>query len=46
MQAKAIGQIKSLTELRKTVRNSFELKEYQPQNTQLWDQHYEKIKSR
>ena len=46
MQAKAIGQIKSLTELRKTVRNSFELKEYQPQNTQLWDQQYEKIKSR
>ena len=46
MQAKATGQIKSLAELREIVRNSFELKEYLPQNTQLWDQQYEKIKSR
>ena len=46
MQAKAAGQIKSLGELREVVRNSFELKEYQPRDSKLWDGHYEKIKSR
>jgi len=45
MQAKATGQIKSLTEARKIVRNSFELKEYQPQDTALWQEQYKKIKS-
>jgi sugar (pentulose or hexulose) kinase len=44
MQAKTTGQIKSLSQLRKIVRNSFELKEYQPQETKLWDEQYEKIK--
>ena len=43
MQAKATGQIKSLAEFREIVRNSFELKEYQPQNSRLWNQQYEKI---
>ncbi len=45
MQAKATGQIKSLAELREIVRNSFELKEYQPKETQLWDKQYEKLES-
>ena len=45
MQAKATGQIKSLAEFRQIVRNSFELKEYQPQNSGLWNQQYEKIRS-
>lgn len=45
MQAKAKGQIKSLAELRKIVRNSFELKEYQPRDSKLWEQQYEKIRS-
>jgi sugar (pentulose or hexulose) kinase len=45
MQAKAIGQIKSLVELREIVRNSFELKEYQPQDTKLWDKQYERIEN-
>jgi len=40
IQAKAAGQIKTLTELRKIVRNSFELKEYQPQEASLWDEQY------
>ncbi len=40
MQAKATGQIKNLTEARKIVRNSFELKEYQPQNASLWQEQY------
>ena len=42
IQAKAAGQIKTLAELRKIVRNSFELKEYQPQEASLWDEQYRK----
>jgi rhamnulokinase len=46
MQARAVGQIKSLAELREIVRNSFELKEYEPKDSELWDKQYERIKSR
>jgi sugar (pentulose or hexulose) kinase len=46
MQARATGQIQSLKKLREIVRNSFELKEYQPKDSKLWDEHYEKTKSR
>jgi rhamnulokinase len=42
MQAKATGQVKTLAELREIVRNSFELKEYQPQETTLWEEEYKK----
>jgi len=44
MQAKAAGQIKSLAEIREIVRNSFELKQYQPQETALWEDRYKKVK--
>jgi rhamnulokinase len=44
MQAKAAGQIKTLDQARKIVRNSFELKEYQPQNVSVWQEQYEKRK--
>ncbi len=44
MQAKAAGQVKSLKEIREIVRNSFELKEYLPQDTKLWQEQYKKIK--
>ena len=44
MQAKATGQIKTLAEARRILRNSFELKEYQPQQTALWQEQYEKSK--
>ncbi len=40
MQAKATGQIKTLSEARKIVRNSFEVKEYQPQDAQVWEEQY------
>jgi sugar (pentulose or hexulose) kinase len=40
IQAKAAGQIKTLAELRKIVHNSFELKEYQPQEASLWEEQY------
>jgi len=43
MQARATGQIKTLGELRKIVRNSFELKEYQPQEASLWEEQYKSI---
>jgi rhamnulokinase len=40
MQAKATGQLKSIDEARQVVRNSFEMKEYQPQNAARWEQQY------
>jgi rhamnulokinase len=43
IQAKAAGQIKTLAELRNIVRNSFELKEYQPQEISLWEEQYKKV---
>ncbi len=45
MQAKATGQIKSLAEAREIVRNSFKLKEHQPQKVSLWEKEYKKVKS-
>jgi sugar (pentulose or hexulose) kinase len=42
MQAKATGQIETLAEAREIVRNSFELKEYEPEETSLWDEQYKK----
>jgi rhamnulokinase len=44
MQAKATGQIRTLAEAREILRNSFELKEYEPQQTSLWQEQYEKSK--
>ncbi len=44
MQAIATGQIKTLAEARQIVRNTFELKEYQPNETSLWQEQYEKCK--
>ena len=46
MQAKASGQIKTLAEVRQIVRNSFELKEYQPKKTSLWEKQYRKIENK
>ncbi|MHC4620790.1 MAG: rhamnulokinase [Planctomycetota bacterium] len=43
MQAKATGQIESLAQARAIVCNSFELKEYQPQDISLWDEKYKQI---
>jgi rhamnulokinase len=43
IQAKAAGQIKTLAELRNIVRNSFELKEYLPQEASLWEEQYKKV---
>jgi rhamnulokinase len=45
MQAKATGQIKSLSEARGIVRNSFELTEYEPADVLLWDEHYKRARA-
>jgi len=42
MQAIATGQVESLEAARRIVRNSFELKEYEPCETALWQEQYEK----
>jgi sugar (pentulose or hexulose) kinase len=44
MQARATGQIGTLAEAREIVRNSFELREYEPQETTLWDEQYRESK--
>jgi len=43
MQARATGQIKSLAQAREIVSNSFDLKEYQPQDASLWQEQYKKV---
>ncbi len=44
-QAVATGQINSLAAARKIIRHSFDLKEYHPENQQLWNEQFGKIKS-
>ena len=43
MQAKATGQIRNLADAREILRSSFELKEYQPQQTAVWEEQYRSI---
>jgi sugar (pentulose or hexulose) kinase len=45
MQAMATGQIKNIAQGKQLVRNSFPLKQYQPTETALWQQRYDKTKS-
>jgi rhamnulokinase len=42
MQAMATGQIETLDQAREIVRNSFDLKIYQPENIAVWQEQYEK----
>lgn len=44
IQAKAMGAVGSLNEIREVVRNSFELKMYQPNPTLDWESAYETFK--
>ncbi len=44
MQAKAVGQVQSLEQIRQIVRNSFDVKEYLPQDTSVWQQQSKKYK--
>ena len=43
VQLMAAGEIKNLAEARQMVRDSFEIKCYQPANTEMWDAGYEKF---
>ncbi len=44
VQAMGLGHVKSLSEIRQTIRNSFEFKSYKPQNFEAWDKAYDKFK--
>jgi rhamnulokinase len=43
MQAKALGYLKDLKEIRKVVQNSFSFVEYHPSDTQIWNDAYKKF---
>jgi rhamnulokinase len=43
MQAVAAGDVASIAEAREVIRNSFSVKEYEPQNTPLWDEAYQRF---
>ncbi len=43
-QAMAIGQVKDLADLRRIVRNSFDVKRYEPRETGQWDSAYERYR--
>lgn len=45
VQGIAMGAIKDLNEGRKIVRNSFDIAEYQPQDSEAWDAAYDKWKN-
>jgi rhamnulokinase len=45
VQAMATGDVKSLAEARTIVRNSFELKRYEPRDTATWDSAYARFQS-
>ncbi len=40
MQAVADGAVGSIAEAREVVRRSFEVEEYEPHNTEAWDEAY------
>jgi len=44
VQAMATGDVKSIADLRAIVRNSFDVKRYEPRETAQWDAAYEKFK--
>lgn len=46
MQARATGQIGSLEEIREIVGESFDIKHYQPQESEQWAEHYKKVKEK
>jgi rhamnulokinase len=44
IQAKAAGQVKDMNQIRKIVRNSFDVKEFLPEDTSVWQQQSKKYK--
>ncbi|MGA0362971.1 MAG: FGGY-family carbohydrate kinase, partial [bacterium] len=43
IQSLALGHLSSLSEIRNTVRNSFEIEEYLPQDQLIWDKAYQRF---
>ena len=43
-QAIAVGEIKNVSEAREIIRNSTDIKCYEPKNTEEWDEAYERFK--
>ena len=43
MQAVATGEVASIAEAREVIRRSFQVEEYEPQNTAAWDEAYERV---
>jgi len=43
MQAVAAGDVASIAEAREVIRESFSVKEYEPQDTAVWDEAYERF---
>jgi sugar (pentulose or hexulose) kinase len=45
VQAMATGDVKSLAEAREIVRNSFDVKRYEPRETKRWDEAYGRFRT-
>ena len=45
VQAMATGDVKSLADARAIVRNSFDVKRYEPRETKRWDEAYTRFRS-
>jgi rhamnulokinase len=45
MQAKAVGAVDSLSEIREIVRNSFEVRSFFPESNAVWEEAYERFSS-
>jgi rhamnulokinase len=43
VQAMAQGKVGSLADIRRVIKNSFEFKEFMPQNCSEWDGHYSRF---
>ena len=43
LQAKASGLVKDIWEMRQIIANSLELKKFEPQDKEAWDEAYEKF---
>ena len=43
VQAKAVGLVKDIWEMRKIIANSLELIEYHPKDEELWEENYNKF---
>lgn len=44
VQSMGLGHVRSLSEIRQIIRNSFEFKSYEPQNFEAWDKAYDRFR--